>query len=468
MKHSGLKQASRIAIEYLESLDSATVQNTASVDELRSQFVRELPYDGWAPENVITHLSQAVEGGLVNSAGGRFFAWVIGGGLESALAADWLTATWDQNAALSACSPAAAVAEEVVGRWLKELLGIPSESSFALTTGCQMAHVTCLAAARNSVLSASGWNVEAKGLCGAPAVSVICNEHRHGSIDKAIRLLGLGAESLHPVGTDRGGRMLPGAFEEALYKTHRRKIAVLSAGDINTGCFDHFEKLIPLAQKHESWVHVDGAFGLFANASRNHRHTLAGIEGADSWATDGHKWLNIPFDCGFAFVRNEDAHRSSMTTGGSYVSASSELRDQIDWNPEWSRRARGFPVYAALLELGREGVEEVVDRCCRLAARLIEGIDALPRTEVLWYPTLNQGVVRFLHSSTDAGESDHDRVTDKMITAINSTGDAFFSGTTWKGRRAMRISVVNWRTSDADIDRTISVIGELILDQVHQ
>lgn len=462
MQNQALQLAKAVADQFLQSLDSTPLHSTASVDELRSRFGDELPLDGKAPKDVITHLAKAVDGGLIGSASGRFFAWVIGGGLESALAADWLTATWDQNAALSVCSPAAAVAEEIVGRWLKDLLELPPESSFALTTGCQMAHLTCLTAARHAVLATTGWNVELKGLCGAPAVSVICNELRHGSIDKAVRLLGFGSESIHPVPTDIGGRIETGAFAEILNNTPGPKITVLSAGDINTGCFDRFEELIPIARRNDSWIHVDGAFGLFAKASGSRRHLVAGVEAADSWATDGHKWLNVPFDCGFAFVRSKDAHRTSMTTGGSYVSASSEIRDQIDWNPEWSRRARGFPVYAALLELGRNGVGELVDRCCELAIRLIDGLSVHPGTDVLWRPTLNQGLVRFLDSATDAIESDHDRMTDKMIAEINSTGEAFFSGTTWNGKRAMRVSVINWRTTELDIERTLSAIARTV------
>ena len=459
MQQQGLQLATTIAQEYLQSLDTAALHSTVSVEELRSHFIVDLPHDGRAPKDVISHLAKAVEGGIIGSAGGRFFAWVIGGGLESALAADWLTAAWDQNAALSACGPAAAVAEEIVGRWLKDLLQLPSESSFALTTGCQMAHLTCLAAARNAVLTSSGWDVELKGLCGAPKISVICNENRHGSIGKAVRLLGLGSQALQPVSTDIGGKIETCCFAEKLKNAPGPKIVVLSAGDINTGCFDRFEELIPLARQFDSWIHVDGAFGLFAKTSQSQRHLVAGVEAADSWATDGHKWLNVPFDCGFAFVRAKDAHRASMTTGGSYVSTSSEVRDQIDWNPEWSRRARGFPVYAALLELGGAGVEQLIDRCCHLAAQLVDGLSALPCTEVLWRPTLNQGLVRFLDPTSNANESDHDHMTNEMIAAINSTGEAFFSGTTWNGKRAMRVSVINWRTTEQDIERTLSAIA---------
>jgi glutamate/tyrosine decarboxylase-like PLP-dependent enzyme len=412
---------------------------------------------------VIVRLVEVLDGGLHRSTGGRFFAWVFGGALESAIAADWLTSTWDQNAALAACSPAAAVAEEFVGRWLKDLLRIPEEASFALTTGCQMAHVTCLAAARHSVLQRVNWNVERQGLSHAPPITVISNKQRHGSIDRAVRLLGLGSDCIHEIPTDAGGRILVNAFANAVRSTSGPRIAVLCAGDINTGCSDHFSELIPLAKENDVWIHIDGAFGLMAQASESKRHQLNGVDEADSWATDGHKWLNVPFDCGFAFVRDSESHRDSMSGGGSYVASATDSRDQIDWNPEWSRRARGFAVYAALLELSRNGLEQLIDRCCRFAARLVDGIAELDGAEVLWRPELNQGLVRFLDRTPHATAADHDLATDATITAINATGEAFFSGTTWNGKSAMRVSVVNWRTTDRDVDRTLSAIEKVLL-----
>jgi glutamate/tyrosine decarboxylase-like PLP-dependent enzyme len=237
---------------------------------------------------------------------------------------------------------------------------------------------------------------------------------------------------------------------------------VLDAADLNVAAFDPFAELIPLAHATGAWVHVDGAFGLFARASRAKRHLLAGVEAADSWATDGHKWLNVPFDCGFAVVRDVEAHRAAMTLSASYIAAANEARDQIDWNPEWSRRGRGFAVYAALRELGRDGLEALVDRTCAYCHALVTGIGATAGAAVVWAPQLNQGLVRFLDPRPGAEDADHDRHTDAVIAAVNATGEAFFSGTTWHGRRAMRVSVVNWRTSDEDVRRTVAAVRAVV------
>ncbi|MEL6457450.1 MAG: pyridoxal-dependent decarboxylase [Cyanobacteria bacterium J06641_2] len=456
-----LNKAMELAQNYLNKLDEYPVGALASVDELRSRLNIELPEIGQDPLTIIEHLADATKDGLVGSAGGRFFAWVIGGSLESALAADWLTSTWDQNAALYACSPAASVAEELAGAWLKDILRLPESASFAFTTGCQMAHLTCLAAARHAVLKALNWDIERKGLCGSPNIKVITSDQRHGSIDRAVRLLGLGSDSLIDVKTDANGRIESTAFEDALSACNRPAIAVLNAGDLNIAAFDDFQKLIPIAKGYGAWVHIDGAFGLMARASSSMDFLLEGVELADSWATDGHKWLNIPFDCGFAIVRDSDSHRISMTGKGNYITASDNSRDQIDWNPEWSRRGRGFPVYAALLELGRNGLENLIDRCCFHAKELVDGLGNLPNTEILWKPVLNQGLVRFIDMNSNKQE-DCDKLTDNVILEVNRTGEAFFSGTTWKGMRAMRISVINWRTTSQDVIRAVNAVNSAV------
>jgi glutamate/tyrosine decarboxylase-like PLP-dependent enzyme len=415
---------------------------------------------------VVDALVAGTAGGHLGSSGGRFFAWVIGGALDSALAADWLTSTWDQNAALHATAPAAAVVEELAGAWLKELLGLPGEASFAFTTGCQLAHFTCLAAARYAVLRALAWDVNADGLFEAPPVCVIVSELRHASVDRALRFLGFGQRALTVVPTMSAGVVDRAAFEAALAREAGPAIVVLDAADLNVAAFDHFAELVPLAKRAGAWVHVDGAFGLIARASRSKRELMTGIELADSWATDAHKWLNVPFDSGFAVIRDRAAHRASMTVNASYITASEAVRDQIDWNPEWSRRARGFAVYAALRELGRDGVEDLVDRCCAHATALVAGLGALPGARVEWAPTLNQGLVRFLDPRPTATEADHERRTDETIAAINGTGEAFFSGTTWRGRRCMRVSVVSWRTTADDVARAIAA-AKLVLGRAH-
>jgi glutamate/tyrosine decarboxylase-like PLP-dependent enzyme len=388
---------------------------------------------------------------------------VIGGTLLSAVGADWLTSAWDQNAGMYATAPASAVAEEVVGEWLLDLLDLPRDASFALVTGCQMAHVTALAAARSAVLRDAGWNVEENGLFGAPRIRVLANATRHITIDRALRLLGFGVNAVQPVETDERGRVTAEALESALRSGSGPTIVVLAAGDLNTGEFDRFQELIPIAKAAGAWVHVDGAFGLLARASATKRHLLEGVELADSWSTDAHKWLNVPFDSGIAIVRDRDAHRAAMAVHASYLVSSDDVaRDEMDWNPEFSRRARGFALYAALRELGRDGLADLIDRCCAHCHSLVTGIGALEGAEALWIPELDQGLVRFFAPRRGATEEDHDAYTDRIIAAINASGEAFFGGVTWKGRRAMRVSVVNWRTNDSDVARTIEATRRVL------
>jgi glutamate/tyrosine decarboxylase-like PLP-dependent enzyme len=451
------------AVTHLENLDQASVAATVDLGTLRARINKPLARAGVAPAQVISDLAEDVAGGLLGSAGGRFYGWVIGGALPAAVGADWLTSVWQQNSALYACSPAAAVVEETVGVWLKEILGLPSQASFALVTGCQMAHVTCLAAARHALLRNRGWDVESQGMSGAPAIRILSSSECHGSFERAVRLLGFGQSQVRLLPVDDQGRLIPNALEDELKKdTAAPTLVLLQAGDINIGAYDEFEKLIPMAKRYAAWVHVDGAFGLWAGASPRFRHLVKGIEAADSWATDGHKWLNVPFDSGFAFVADSEAHRASLSIRASYLTHASDARDQVDWNPEWSRRARGFPAYAALRQLGCDGIAELVERCCRYAHSLTTRIGALPGAEVLWEPTINQGLVRFLDQTDDTAVADHDRRTDEVIAAILRTGEAFFGGTTWRGRRAMRISVTNWRTTDADVDRVVNAVANVL------
>ena len=455
-----LEQAFRSATDWLEGLENRPVEARAELAELRARFEGALPDFGTAPEDVVSHLVTDTKDGLLGSAGGRFFAWVIGGGLDSALAADWLVSTWDQNAALYGCGPVTAVIEEVAGEWLKELFDLPREASFAFTTGCQLAHMTGLAAARHALLKRDGWDVETQGLFSAPPITLLANAQRHTSIERAVRFLGLGTRAITPLETDQSGQILPQALERALRGSSGRAILVLNAADLNVGTCDLFSELIPMARDAGMWVHVDGAFGLFARVSRARRYLVDGIEMADSWATDGHKWLNVPYDCGIAIIRDREAHKAAMTTSASYIEAESAARDQIDWNPEWSRRARGVPVYAALKELGRTGVEALVDRCCDHCAALVAGIGALPGAEVLAAPTLNQGLVRF--NRPGATPEENDAFTDDVMMRINATGEAFFSGTNWNGRQAMRVSVVNWRTNEQDVQRAIAAAASVL------
>jgi aromatic-L-amino-acid decarboxylase len=447
---------------FLDGLDSRPVAAVASAAELRARLGVELGREGLPAPQIVDELVAATEGGHLGSAGGRFFAWVIGGALPSALAADWLVSAWDNNAALYACAPAGAIVEEVAGAWIKSVLDLPREASFAFTTGCQMAHVTCLAAARHALLRDRGWDVERQGLAGAPPLRVLATEQRHGSIERALRLLGLGTDCLVPLPTGEDGRLAPATLAQALASKDTPALVVLNAADLNVGANDPFAELVPLARAAGAWVHVDGAFGLWARASARHRAKVAGVEGAHSWATDAHKWLNTPKDIGVALVTDREAHRAAMSITAAYIAADGDARDPIDWTPDWSRRARGFPVYAALRELGRDGVEAMIDRCCAHALALAEGIGALDGAELVARPSLNQGLVRFRDPRPDATPADHDRFTDRMVAAINAEGTAFFSGGAWRGRRTMRISVVNARTTEEDVRLTVAAVARVL------
>ena len=457
-----LELAFRNALAHLEGLETSPVAPRASFEELRARMTRPLTDEGVAASQVIDELVADTAGGIMGNAGGRFYSWVIGGVVPAALAADWLTSTWDQNAGIYVSAPAAALAEEISAAWMKELLGIPADASFAFVTGCQMAHVTALAAARHGVSARAGWNVEERGLCASPAIRVYASKERHGSVKRAVRFLGLGSDNLIGLGTDGEGRLLASTLDAAL-SAHARDsgnspaIVVLQAGELNTGVFDDFETLIPIARRYGAWVHIDGAFGLWANASPRFRHLTVGVGAADSWATDGHKWLNVPYDCGYAFVADAEAQRAAMSYQASYLMASA-ARDEIDWNPEWSRRARGFATYAAIRQLGRGGIAEVVERCCDHARALTLGIGGLRGAEALWTPVLNQGLVRFL----DAAGVDHDRRTDEVIAAIQASGEAYFGGVTWRGMRAMRISLCNWMTTGSDVERVIAAVAKIL------
>ena len=447
-----LKTALQRAIDYLTAVDDQPVGPTASLEELRARICKPWESEGRDACQVIEELVESVKGGLNNSANARFYAWVIGGSLPSALAADWLTSTWDQNAGMYTVSPASAVVEEAVGEWLKDLFGLPEQTSFALVTGCQMAHATCLAAARSWLLKNQGWDVERQGMAGSPPITVVCGA-RHATIDRALRLLGIGDFSILTLDTDEAGGLLVDSLEVALHNLKGKPVLVLlQAGDVNTGGFDDCETLVPVVRKYNAWAHVDGAFGMWALASPKFKSLTKGIQRAHSWATDGHKWLNVPYDCGYAFVAEPEAHRASMSHQASYLMHQNAARDPLDWNPEFSRRARGFASYAALRELGRNGVREIVERNCDCAAALVEGLGRLERVEVLSPAIINQGLVAFLDPEGRASDKWNERV----IAEIAGEGTSYFSGTTWRGRRAARISVSNWQTSLEDVERTIA------------
>jgi glutamate/tyrosine decarboxylase-like PLP-dependent enzyme len=448
-----LRRAADLALDFLARLPERPVGEEASIEELRAALDVPLEDAPLPPLDVVEQLAAAVEPGVIASAGPRYFGFVIGGALPSALAADWLTSAWDQNGGGYPVGPSASVAEEVACAWLLDLLGLPADAGVGLTTGCQMAHVTCLAAARHRVLRDAGWDVEAEGLLGAPAVRVLVNEQAHATVFAALRLLGFGSARSELVPADDQGRMRVPELKRMLAGARGPAIVVAQAGDVNTGAVDALADVTRLARERGAWCHVDGAFGLWAAASPALRGLVDGAADADSWATDAHKWLNVPYDCGIAVVRDRLAHAAAMNSfeGAAYIPARAhDERYQSEWVPEFSRRARGFTVYAALRELGRRGAADLVERCCAHARLMAELLAENDGVEVLNEVVLNQVLVRF--------GRDADNTTDEVMRAVQRDGTCWMSGTRFGGEAAMRISVCNWRTTEEDIRRSAAAI----------
>ena len=443
-----LRLAADLAEQFLDSLDERRVTPPATYDELVAALDRPLAEGGEAPEAVVAELAESLEPGLVGTQTGRYYGFVIGSSLPAALAADWLASAWDQNAFSVVLSPAAAAVEEVTGRMLADLLGLPADVSFGFVTGAQGANTTALAAARTHVLAGAGWDVGADGLNGSPPVRVVVGADRHVTILRSLRLLGFGDRSVVSAGSDDQGRMRPDALREALAGRDGPAIVCAQAGSVNSGAVDPLGELADVCGEHGAWLHVDGAFGLWAAASPARRHLVAGHERADSWATDAHKWLNVPYDCGIVFCAHPDAHAASMAVAAGYLQRE-EGRSGSDWVPESSRRARGLPVYAALRQLGRSGVEELVERCCGHARRFAELLGSVDGVEILNDVVLNQVLVRF------GGD---DALTRAVVARVQSDGTCWLGGTDWQGRTAMRISVSSWRTTEADVDRSTEAI----------
>jgi glutamate/tyrosine decarboxylase-like PLP-dependent enzyme len=405
------------------------------------------------PSVVIEELAEAAEPGLVQIQSPRYFGFVIGGGLDAAIGADWLAAAWDQNAGGYPCGPSAAVVEEAVGEWVLDLLGLPDDAGVGITTGCQMAHFTCLAAARNRKLAETGWNVECDGLFGAPPLRVIAGAHAHATVFAALRMLGLGSNRTEIVEADGQGRMLPGALAKTLRAGEGPAIVIAQCGDVNTGAIDPLAQIADLVREYGAWMHVDGAFGLWAAASPQLRPSVEGLERAHSWATDGHKWLNVPYDCGFAIVRDAEAQRAALGSiaGAEYIPpAEHGERFGSEWVPEFSRRARGFAAYAAIRQLGRRGVAYLVERCCSCAHLMASALAEMEGADVVNEVALNQVLVRFTR--------DGKNVSDEVLDAVQDDGTCWMSGSTWDGEPVMRISVSNWRTTEDDIRRSAAAI----------
>ena len=434
------------AADWLDAVVERPVRPARTPAELR---VTDTLTDAPVPvERVIAELATEAEPGLTAINSPRFFAFVMGGAHPAGIAADWLATAWDQNTGLADPTPATAAFEEIAGRWLAELLGLPESASFALVTGCQMAHVTGLAAARHRVLAETGHDVERDGLTGAPRIRVLTGEERHVTVDRALRILGLGTGAVEPVPTDERGAMRADALATALASGSGPAIVIAQVGNVNGGGIDPIPDVCAAAREAGAWVHVDGAFGLWAAASPTRRHLVQGVELADSWATDAHKWLNVPFDCGIAFVRDREAHRAAISVTAAYLVQDAEgPREPIDWTIEFSRRARGLAVYATLRALGRDGVAELVDRLCACAERFAAGL-ADHGFDVL-AQDLNQVVVA----------RGGDEETLATLAAVQAEGTCYPSGTTWRGRRGIRLSVCNWQTTFEDIDRSVAAMA---------
>lgn len=422
--------------------------------EMRAAFERALPEQGAPVREVIAELAELAEGGLANMVGPRFFGWVIGATEPAGMAADWLAAAWGQNTGNAHATPASSACEEVAGRWLLDLLDLPRESSVGFVTGATIANFTCLAAARGEVLRRVGWDVEADGLFGAPPVHIVLGEEAHSTVFSGLRYLGFGAKRVVSVPVDSQGCIQRGAFARTIANLDGPIIAIAQAGHINSGGFDPFDEIAAAAHDKGAWLHVDGAFGLWARACPDRAHLARGLDLADSWGVDGHKWLQTPHDSGYAIVRNAEAHRRAMLIAASYLPEGKE-RHPADYAPELSRRARGFSTWAMIRALGREGISRMVGRHCEQARRMAERLSVAPDVEIMNDVVLNQVALRL---GTDLDGAKADGLTDRTIARIQRDGVCFVGGANWRGRQIIRISVISAPTTDADIDRSADAI----------
>lgn len=446
---AGLHAAAEHARAYLATLPERHVGAGTDAAAVRTVLGGPLPERGEDPVDVIDALAAGAEPGLVASAGPRHFGFVVGGAVAAALAADWLVSAWDQCAAFHALSPAAAAIEEIAAGWTLELLALPATASVGFVTGGQGANTTCLAAARHTVLAQAGWDVERDGLIGAPRPRIFCGAQAHATIHTALRLLGLGSDTAARVPADAQGRMDVAALRAELAATAGPAIVCAQAGNVATGAFDDFAAIADVCADHNAWLHVDGAFGLWAAASPTTSHLTAGVERADSWAVDAHKWLNVPYDGAMAIVAHPDAHVAAMGLAGPYLVADPGQRDNTNFVPESSRRARAVPVYAAIRSLGRDGIAALIDRNCAQARRMAERLAVIPGAEVLNDVVLNQVLLRL--PGGDAANR-------AAVAEIQRDGTCWLGGTTWNGEYVLRLSISNWATTDEDIDRSADAI----------
>lgn len=452
-----LRQVADHISAYRDDLKHSRVGPRATRAETRANIVGPVPEDGATTREVVAELIERTRPGLMASAGPRYFGFVVGGSLDAALAADMLTSGWDQVAFNEALSPAALAFEDVAGGWLKDLLRIPYSASVGFVTGAQAANTVGLAAGRWKVLRDYGWDVGVDGLFGAPRLRVVVGEERHATIDRSLRLLGVGEKAIAVVPSRPDGSMDASVLSEILdSEPAAPTIVVAQSGNVNTGAFDDLEKISEEVHRRGSWLHVDGAFGLWAAVSPALTHLVDGLERADSWACDGHKWLNVPYDSGYAFCAHPDVHATAMAYTAEYLTGQVAGREfgGGDYVPESSRRARGFATWAAIRSLGRSGVIELVERCCRLARRLADGVTMIPHVQVANDVVLNQVLVR-------VGDTPF---TNSVEELIQKDGTVWLGGTTWRGERLLRVAVSNWSTSEEDIDRTVETIARAVHD----
>ncbi|MFZ0014835.1 MAG: pyridoxal-dependent decarboxylase [Acidimicrobiia bacterium] len=452
---SSLHEIADHVADYRENLATARVTPDVSRAEIRTRLSAPLPEDGLPLSEVIAELIDNAIPGLMASAGPRYFGFVVGGSADAALAADILTAGWDQVGFNEALSPAAIGFEDVAGAWLKELLRIPASASVGFVTGAQAANTVGLAAARWKVLRDHDWDVGVDGLVGSPPIRVIAGEERHATIDRALRLLGLGERSIVGVPTNSDGSMDTDALARDLAEDPGTPtIVAAQAGNVNTGAFDDLTTISSLTKQHEGWLHVDGAFGLWAAASPRHTHLVDGLEEADSWGCDGHKWLNVPYDSGYVFCADPDVHATAMAYTAEYLTGQVAGREfgGGDFVPESSRRARGFATWAALRSLGRSGVADLVDRTCRLAREFAEKVESIPDVRIRNEVVLNQVLI----SVGDTAQ------TEAVERIVQEEGVVWLGATTWHGQRLLRMAISNWSTTDVDIDRAVSAIEDAL------
>ncbi len=436
--------------EFLGQLPDRHVGPRATRDELVAALKVPLSDDGEEPAGVLDALVRGADRGLIACAGPRYFGFVIGGSLPVALAADWMTSTWDQNAGIYATSPATSVVEDVAREWLLELFDLPRTASVGFVTGGQMANFTALAAARHGVLRRIGWNVEEEGLAGAPPVHLVVSAASHITIHSSMRMLGFGTRSLHKVDADDQGRMRADSLRDVLATLDGPIIVCAQAGNVNSGAVDPLRAIALIARERNAWLHVDGAFGLWGRATPSKRGLLDGCEWADSWANDAHKWLNVPYDSGIVIVRDSASHRAAMTVSAEYLEQTTGAeRDNFDWVPEFSRRARGFAIYAAIRTLGKRGIAAMVEGCCERAVQFAKLLGRDPRVAILNDVVLNQVLVRF---------GDSDELTRDVISRVQKEGTCWLAGTTWQGKAAMRISVSNWSTTAEDVEKSAAAV----------